>query len=81
MTLYVGNLPFNLKEEQIESMFGQYGSVLSVKIIMDRDTGRSKGFGFVEMESDQEGNEAINNLNGAEFSGRKIRVNEANDRR
>lgn len=81
MTLYVGNLPFNLKEDQIESMFGQYGSVLSVKIIMDRDTGRSKGFGFVEMGSDEEGNEAINHLNGAEFAGRKIRVNEANDRR
>ncbi len=74
--LYVGNLNFKCTDEEIHTLFIQYGNVLSARVIKDRDTGRSKGFGFVEME-DAEANVAIENLNGASFSGRAISVNEA----
>ena len=75
--LYVGNLPFNATDESLQEIFGQAGSVQSAKIITDRDTGRSKGFGFVEMASDQEAADAIQKFNGAEYGGRNMTVNEA----
>src|SRR6266567_7088544 len=75
--LYVGNLPFNATDEALQEIFAQAGSVQSAKIITDRDTGRSKGFGFVEMSSDQEAADAIKKFNGADFEGRSLTVNEA----
>ncbi len=75
--IYVGNLSFNTTEDQLASLFGQHGTVESSKIIMDRDTNRSKGFGFIEMSSDAETDQAIEALNGAEFEGRSLKVNEA----
>ncbi len=75
--IYVGNLSFNTAEENLSSAFGQFGSVTSCKIITDRDTGRSKGFGFVEMSSSDEAQDAIANLDGKDLDGRNIRVNEA----
>ena len=80
MNIYVGNLSYRLTDSDLEEMFAQFGTVKSAKVIMDRETGRSKGFGFVEMESDESGNEAINSLNGAEHGGRNLRVNEARPR-
>lgn len=76
--LYVGNLPFSAKEEEVKSMFAQYGEVLSVSIITDRETGKPRGFGFVEMENAEK---AIAELNNKEFGGRKLTVNEARERR
>ena len=76
--LYVGNLPWKATEQELHDLFSQYGQVNSVKIISDRETGRSRGFGFVEMEDG--GEEAMQTLNGAEFGGRNIRVNEARPR-
>ena len=75
--LYVGNLPFNSTDESLQEIFAQAGSVQSAKIITDRDTGRSKGFGFVEMASDQEAADAIQKFNGAEYGGRNMTVAEA----
>jgi len=75
--LYVGNLPFTCTDDTLASHFGQVGQVESAKIIMDRVSGRSKGFGFVEMATDQEAADAIGRLNGAEFSGRPLTVSEA----
>ena len=75
--LYVGNLPFNATDESIQEMFAQAGSVQSAKIITDRDTGRSKGFGFVEMSSDQEAAGAIQMFNGVDYGGRNMTVSEA----
>ena len=75
--LYVGNLPFNASDESLNEVFSQAGSVQSAKIIMDRDTGRSKGFGFVEMSSDQEAADAIQKFNGADYGGRSMTVAEA----
>ena len=75
--LYVGNLPFSATDESLQEMFAQSGSVTSAKIIMDRDTGRSKGFGFVEMASEQEATDAIQKLNGQSVGGRAITVAEA----
>ena len=75
--LYVGNLPFNTTDDSLQEMFAQVGSVSSAKVIMDRDTGRSKGFGFVEMSSDQEAADAIQKLNGQSLGGRAITVAEA----
>jgi RNA recognition motif-containing protein len=80
MNLYVGNLPFETSEAELRSMFETYGQVDSAKIIMDRDTGRSRGFGFVEMASRSEGEEAIAGLNGQEIQSRRIKVNEAKPR-
>ncbi len=75
--LYVGNLAYGITDADLEQIFGQHGSVQSAQVIMDRDTGRSKGFGFVEMGSDQEAQAAIQALNGAEVEGRRLTVNEA----
>ena len=75
--IYVGNLGFSVTNEDLQSKFEQYGSVTSAKIITDRDTGRSKGFGFVEMANKDEAATAINTLNGSEFSGRNMNVSEA----
>lgn len=75
--LYVGNLPFSASEQTLTDTFSQFGTVDSVKIITDRDTGRSKGFGFVEMSSDSEAQAAISKLNDTEFEGRRMTVNEA----
>lgn len=75
--LYVGNLPFNTTEEILADSFAECGTVDSVKIITDRDTGRSKGFGFVEMSTDEEAQEAIKKFNGVQYEGRPLTVNEA----
>ena len=75
--LYVGNLPFNTTEQSLNELFADHGAVTSARIITDRETGRSKGFGFVEMSSADEAQGAIENLNGQEFQGRKLVVNEA----
>jgi len=75
--LYVGNLPYNVTDESLEQMFAAHGTVQSAQIIMDRDTGRSKGFGFVEMGSDAEAQTAIAAMNGHEVDGRTLTVNEA----
>ncbi len=78
--LYVGNLSYNVRDEDLNQAFAQYGSVASAKVMMDRDTGRSKGFGFVEMGSDPEAQAAINGMNGQALDGRAIVVNEARPR-
>lgn len=75
--LYVGNLPYSVRDSDLEQAFGQFGAVTSVKVMMERDTGRSKGFGFVEMASDAEAQAAINGMNGQPMGGRSIVVNEA----
>ena len=75
--LYVGNLSFETGNSELEKLFEPFGTVQSAQVIMDRDTGRSKGFGFVEMGSDQEAQAAIQALNGAEVEGRTLTVNEA----
>jgi RNA recognition motif-containing protein len=80
MNIYVGNLPFNLGEEDLKEIFEEYGSVTSAKIISDKFSGRSKGFGFVEMDDDEEANNAIKELNNAEVAGRNIKVNESKPR-
>lgn len=78
--LYVGNLSFGVDSSALEELFGQYGNVQSAQVISDRDTGRSKGFGFVEMSSDSEAASAIEGLNGREHEGRALTVNEAKPR-
>lgn len=75
--LYCGNLSYNVTSADLEQLFGQFGSVKSAEVINDRDTGRSKGFGFVEMGSDQEAQAAIDGVNGTEHDGRTLTVNEA----
>jgi RNA recognition motif-containing protein len=75
--LYVGNLAYSVTDSTLEQMFSAHGTVQSAQVIMDRDTGRSKGFGFVEMGSDSEAQAAISALNGAEKDGRTLTVNEA----
>ena len=75
--LYVGNLSYSLGDSELQQIFQAHGSVQSAQVIMDRDTGRSKGFGFVEMGSDQEAQAAISALNGKEIEGRALTVNEA----
>lgn len=75
--LYVGNLSFDLTQDQLQAMFGPYGAVQTAHLITDRDTGRSKGFGFVEMATDQEAQAAIGGLNGQTVDGRALTVNEA----
>lgn len=72
--LFVGNLPFTATEEELKEAFSQAGTVVSVKIIMDRDTGRSKGFGFIEMSSDAEAGVALEKMNNADYAGRPISV-------
>ena len=78
--LYVGNLAYAVRDEDLNQAFGQFGTVTSAKVMMDRDTGRSKGFGFVEMSSDAEAQSAIDGMNGQSLSGRAIVVNEARPR-
>ncbi len=80
MKLYVGNLAFQTTEEDLQELFSQAGTVESASIVADRDTGRSRGFGFVEMASRAEGEAAINQLNGVEINGRSLTVNEARPR-
>jgi len=75
--LYVGNLPYSVRDGDLEQAFGQFGAVTSAKVMMERDTGRSKGFGFVEMGSDAEAQAAINGMNGQPLGGRSVVVNEA----
>src|SRR3982751_3148957 len=75
--LYVGNLPFSVTDQILGDAFTQCGTVESAKIIMDRDTGRSKGFGFVEMSTEAEATDAISKFNGADYDGRAMTVNEA----
>jgi cold-inducible RNA-binding protein len=75
--LYVGNLPYSYRDEDMQQAFSQYGSVTSAKVMMERDTGRSKGFGFVEMGSEAEAQAAIKGMNGQQIGGRGLVVNEA----
>ncbi len=75
--LYVGNLPYSFRDDDLQQTFSQYGSVASAKVMMERDTGRSKGFGFVEMGSDAEAQAAIQGAHGQNFGGRDLVVNEA----
>ncbi len=77
MNIYIGNLNYKLSESELEQVFTEFGEVSSVKIIKDKFTGKSKGFGFVEMPNSNEGNAAIEELDGAEVGGRNMRVNEA----
>lgn len=79
--IYVGNLNFATTENQLEELFLQYGEVLSVKVITDRETDRSRGFGFVEMATAEGAEQAINALNNQELDGRSLRINEAHDRK
>src|SRR3954465_11742122 len=78
--LYVGNLDYGVTDSDLQTMFSAHGTVQSAQVIMDRDTGRSKGFGFVEMGSDQEAQAAISAMNGQEVDGRTLTVNEARPR-
>lgn len=78
--LYVGNLSYQTQEEDLRSLFAQYGDIASLNIVMDRDTGRSRGFGFVEYADDEQARAAESALNGAELDGRNLRVNEARPR-
>ncbi|MCW5654784.1 RNA-binding protein [Hydrogenophaga sp.] len=75
--LYVGNLPYSVRDEDLQQAFGAFGAVNSAKVMMERDTGRSKGFGFVEMGSDAEAQSAIEGMNGQSLGGRSLVVNEA----
>ena len=78
--LYVGNLPYSVRDGDLEQAFSQFGAVTSAKVMMERETGRSKGFGFVEMSVNAEANNAIAGLNGREVDGRALNVNEARPR-
>ena len=78
--LYCGNLSYNVSSSDLDQLFSQFGTVTSAEVIQDRDSGRSKGFGFVEMQSDQEAQAAISGLNGKEHDGRTLTVNEAKPR-
>lgn len=80
MNIYVGNLSYGMSEGELRDAFAAFGEVSSAKILMDRETGRSRGFGFVEMPNQGEAETAISNLNGKELSGRALRVNEARPR-
>lgn len=78
--LFVGNLPFTTTSDDLENLFTRFGAVSRAQVITDRDTGRSRGFGFVEMDSDDEAQSAIESLDGSDFSGRQIKVNVARER-
>ena len=80
MNIYVGNIAWGVSEDELEALFAQYGEVNSARIITDRDSGRSKGFGFVEMATADSANAAIEALNGNDFGGRDLRVNQAKER-
>jgi len=77
MKIYVGNLSYNMTDEEMEKLFTAFGAVTESKVIMDRESGRSKGFGFIEMTNQEEGEEAIKQLDGKEIDGRNIKVNVA----
>jgi RNA recognition motif-containing protein len=78
--LYVGNLSYNTTEDGLRNLFADFGNVASAKIVFDRETGNSKGFGFIEMSTDEEASAAIAGTNGREYDGRQLRVNEAMDK-
>ncbi|MFN4315150.1 MAG: RNA recognition motif domain-containing protein [Chitinophagaceae bacterium] len=78
--MYVSNLGFHVREEDLKDLFGSFGEVLAAKVIMDRETGRSRGFGFVEMQSAEEANQAMTSLNNKEIEGRNISVSVARER-
>tara|TARA_R110002111_G_scaffold102125_1_gene158171 strand:- start:806 stop:1129 length:324 start_codon:yes stop_codon:yes gene_type:complete len=80
INIYVGNLPFSTTDTDLEDLFSQFGQISRAAIITDRETGRSRGFGFVEMENDEEGRKAIEELNEKDFEGRQLTVNEARPR-
>ncbi len=80
MNIYVGNLPFNTSDEELETLFQQHGEVASATVIVDRETGRSRGFGFVEMTGKSEAENAIRALNGSDMGGRALTVNESRPR-
>lgn len=80
MNIYVGNLPYSFTSSDLENVFTPYGEVSSAQVIMDRATGRSRGFGFVEMDDDAAGREAIEKLDGSDLDGRRLTVNEARPR-
>jgi RNA recognition motif-containing protein len=80
MNIYVGNLSYGMSEDELRDAFGAFGQVSSVKILMDRETGRSRGFGFVEMPNSNEAETAIAQLNGKDVGGRPLRINEARPR-
>ena len=80
INIYVGNLPFSTTDTDLEDLFSQFGTISRAAIITDRETGRSRGFGFVEMENDEEGRKAIAEMNEKEFNGRNLTVNEARPR-
>ncbi|MBP0018205.1 MAG: RNA-binding protein [Cyanobacteria bacterium SBLK] len=80
MTVYVGNLPYEVTEEDLQSIFAEYGSVKRVKMPVDRETGRQRGFGFVDMEAENDEAKAIDNLDGAEWMGRTLKANKAKPR-
>jgi len=80
MNIYVGNLSFRTDDEELRETFAEFGDVASAKVVIDRETDRSRGFGFVEMDNDDEAKAAIEALDGAEVSGRNLRVNEAKPR-
>ena len=80
MKMYVGNLAWSVTKADLESLFASYGAVRSVEVIMDRETGRSRGFGFVEMDSQEAAQQAMQALNGSDFQGRNLTVNEARER-
>ena len=77
MNIYVGNLPFSVRDNELSELFSEYGEVKSANVIMDRSSGLSKGYGFVEMDDKNSAEEAIQYLNGKEVKGRELRVNEA----
>jgi RNA recognition motif-containing protein len=79
--IYIGNLDYSITEENLKEIFGEYGTVEEAKVIVDRETGRSKGFAFVTMETEEEANKIIEELNGAELEGRNIKVSEARERK
>lgn len=81
MNIFIGNLPYSVKESDLQGFFEEYGEVSSAKIIADKFSGRSKGFGFVEMDDNEAAKKAVEELNGAELEGRNIVVNEANERK
>lgn len=81
VNIYVGNLPFSVNNAELEDLFTEHGSVSSAQVIMDRETGRSRGFGFVEMEAADAARAAIEALDGAEVGGRRLKVNQARERR
>ena len=80
MNIYVGNLPFSIRDNELSELFNEYGEVKSANVIMDRSSGLSKGYGFVEMDDNNAAEEAIQYLNGKEVKGRELRVNEARPR-